>query len=44
MKRALFKLGDYFEIKSKTVTTSFEVKLDVEQWEMKNQIIGIFLF
>lgn len=33
MKRALFKLGDYFEIKSKTVTTSFEVKLDVEQWE-----------
>ena len=29
----LFKLGDYFEIKSKTVTTSFEVKLDVEQWE-----------
>lgn len=44
MKRALFKLGDYFEIKSKTVTTSFEVKLDVEQWENEEQIIGIFLF
>lgn len=33
MKRALFKIGNYFEIKSVTETTSFEVKLDVEEWE-----------
>ncbi len=33
MKRALFKIGNYFEIKSVTEATSFEVKLDVEEWE-----------
>lgn len=33
MKRALFKIGNYFEIESSTRTTSFEVKLDVEEWE-----------
>lgn len=33
MKRALFKIGNYFEIKSTTTKTSFEVKLDVEKWQ-----------
>lgn len=33
MKRALFKIGNYFEIRSITTKNSFEVKLDVEKWE-----------
>ncbi len=32
MKRALFKLGNFFTIKSKTKTTEFEIELDVEKW------------
>ena len=32
MKRALFKLGNFFTINSKTKTTEFEIELDVEKW------------
>ena len=31
MKRALFKLGNFFTINSKTKTTEFEIELDVEK-------------
>lgn len=32
MKRALFKMGKYFEVKSATKSSYFEIKLDVEEW------------
>ena len=32
MKRALFKMGKYFEVKSATKSSYFEIKLDVEKW------------
>jgi len=33
MKRALFKLGDHFEIKSTTENSSFVIDVDVPYWE-----------
>lgn len=32
MKRALFKMGKYFKISSRTKDESFEIELDVDQW------------
>lgn len=32
MKRALFKIGNYFSIQSTTRTTTFQINLDVETW------------
>lgn len=32
MKRALFKIGNYFSIQSTTRTTTFQIDLDVETW------------
>lgn len=32
MKRALFKMGNYFEITSATKDESFKIELDVEEW------------
>ena len=32
LKRALFKLGDHFEISSKTLKNGFRCELDVSQW------------
>jgi len=36
MKRALFKMGDSFEIESKTVKNGFKCKLDVINWMNKD--------
>jgi len=36
MKRALFKLGNYFSIHSITKTTEFELNLDVKEWLEKD--------
>lgn len=33
MKRALFKIGNYFEITSKTKTEEFTIQLDVDEWK-----------
>lgn len=33
MKRALFKLGDFFTIDSRAKSTRFEMSVDVKQWE-----------
>lgn len=32
MKRALFKMGSHFVVKSQTIATKFEVELDVNKW------------
>ena len=37
MKRALFKLGNKFQVKSVTPTSSFTMKVDVEQWQKANK-------
>ncbi len=39
MKRALFKIGQYFEIESKSVNDHFQVVVDVENWKNKSKII-----
>jgi hypothetical protein len=36
LKRALFKIGRYFEIESKTRNGGFKVELDVERWSEKD--------
>src|SRR6185436_11876911 len=36
MKRALFKMGDNFEIESKTVDSGFKCTLDVAEWMKKD--------
>ena len=36
LKRALFKIGRYFEIHSKTKAGGFKVELDVEEWAKKD--------
>ena len=35
MKRALFKIGDQFEIKSKSATSSFSLTVDVNLWKKR---------
>lgn len=39
MKRALFKIGQYFEIESKSINDHFQVVVDVENWKNKSKII-----
>ncbi|MEF3695693.1 ATP-binding protein [Desulfolutivibrio sp.] len=36
MKRTIFKLGNYFEISSKTISCSFSIQQDVQEW-VKNE-------
>jgi len=40
MKRALFKMGDSFEIDSKTVNNGFKCKLDIINWMDKDATMG----
>lgn len=35
MKRALFKIGRYFEVKSMTFSEQFSLSVDVEEWEKR---------
>lgn len=37
MKRALFKIGQNFEVESKTPQNHFQIKVDVEQWKNKKK-------
>lgn len=39
MKRALFKIGEKFEVESKTDTNHFEVNVNVEEWREKEKKI-----
>jgi hypothetical protein len=41
MKRALFKMGDLFEVESKTEVDHFQVDVDVELWKAKTQLVKI---
>src|SRR6266446_2628282 len=36
LKRAIFKLGDIFEMKSRTVDDGFDVNLNVREWSQKD--------
>lgn len=36
MKRALFKMGRHFNIKSETINTSFMLDVDVDEWKQKD--------
>ena len=39
MKRALFKMGQNFEIESKSKSDHFQIDVDVESWKNKKEII-----
>jgi len=39
MKRALFKIGQFFEIESKSANDHFQVVVDVEDWKNKTKIV-----
>ncbi len=40
MKRALFKMGKKFEVSSRSATTRFVVKIDVDEWRAKKDAEG----
>ena len=40
MKRALFKLGKYFSISSKSTDSSFRLEVDVDEWKRKRDEKG----
>ena len=44
MKRALFKLGNKFQVESVASTSSFTMKVDVEQWKNNNEAHWTFQF
>ena len=44
MKRALFKLGNQFEVESVASTSSFTMKVDVEQWKNNKETNWTFEF
>jgi hypothetical protein len=39
MKRALFKIGQRFEVESKTSEDHFQINVDVENWKNKKKIV-----
>lgn len=43
MKRALFKMGNYFSIHSTTRTTEFQLDLDVKEWLKRTIMTGILV-
>lgn len=44
MKRAFFKLGNWFEVTSKTSSESFRIAVDVEKWVSINELPWRFKF
>ena len=44
LKRAIFKIGDHFEMTSQTATEGFRVKVDVEQWSQKDDSLDDWRF
>lgn len=38
MKRSLFRLGEYFEVSSKTTTDYFKLQVDVDEWVKKDDV------
>lgn len=39
MKRSLFKMGNYFEVETKTETDHFQVSVDVKTWKTKTKTV-----